>query len=554
MYSEKPCHLRHVFDMKVFCKIALSICALNLLTGCEKAVDQEKVRQTGFVYCGQGSLNTFNPQLVDSGITVDVLSPQIYNTLLTLDPDTLKPVPSLAKGWHVNQAGTEYTFDLRHGVHFQTTPWFTPTRTMNAHDVVFSFRRIIDATNPYHYTHGGVYPWFTGLDFQNMLLSVEAVDDYTVKFTLSRPNNSFLENIATPHAIVLSKEYADELQRDGEKEHLDNRPVGTGPFYLSSYEINNYVRLKRNGQYWDGVAKMEQVVLNIAQRGTGSLAKLLSGECDVLNAPIASQLPTIKRHKKIELSSKPAMNVAFIALNTDKRGLDDVRVRKAISYAINRQNILDSVFYGTGSIAYNILPPTSWAYNRDASQIRFDRNYALALLRDAGYEQGLELTMSVPTVPRRYDPSPRKTAELIQSNLADIGIKVTLVPEERVTRNELAARDDIDMYLTGWEGTTTDPDSFLRPLLSCDANRAGLNYSMWCNKDFDFILDLALEVTRPRYRLNLYKQAQNILNQEFPLIPLAHGKQFNAYNESLSGLQMTPFNLQPFNTVERVKD
>ena len=163
------------------------------------------------------------------------------------------------------------------------------------------------------------------------------------------------------------------------------------------------------------------------------------------------------------------MNVAFLALNTAKNGLDDVRVRKAISYAINRQNILDSVFYGTGSIAYNILPPTSWAYNRDSSQIRFDRNYALALLRAAGFEHGLELTMSVPAAPRRYDPSPRKTAELIQSNLADVGITVTLVPEERLTRNELAARDDIDIYLTGWEGTTTDPDSFLRPLLSWGA-------------------------------------------------------------------------------------
>lgn len=554
MNSERQRPLRLVFDMKILLKLALSICALNLLTGCEKTADQNKVRQSGFVYCGQGSLSTFNPQLVDSGITVDVLSPQIYNTLLTLDSDTLKPVPSLAKSWHVNQAGTEYTFDLRHDIPFQTTSWFTPSRTMNAADVVFSFRRIIDANNPYHYVHGGVYPWFTGLDFQNMLLSVKAVDKYTVKFTLNHPNNSFLENLATPHAVVLSKEYANKLQRNGEKEHLDTHPVGTGPFYLSDYEINDYVRLKRNNHYWDGVAKMQQVVLNISQRGTGSLAKLLSGECDVLNAPIASQLPTIKRHKHIALTSKPAMNVAFLALNTAKNGLDDVRVRKAISYAINRQNILDSVFYGTGSIAYNILPPTSWAYNRDSSQIRFDRNYALALLRAAGFEHGLELTMSVPAAPRRYDPSPRKTAELIQSNLADVGITVTLVPEERLTRNELAARDDIDIYLTGWEGTTTDPDSFLRPLLSCDANKAGLNYSMWCNKDFDFILDLALEVTRPRYRLNLYKQAQNILNQEFPLIPLAHGKQFNAYNDSLSGIQMTPFNLQPFNTVERVKN
>ncbi|MCG6438175.1 ABC transporter substrate-binding protein, partial [Vibrio parahaemolyticus] len=103
-------------------------------------------------------------------------------------------------------------------------------------------------------------------------------------------------------------------------------------------------------------------------------------------------------------------------------------------------------------------------------------------------------------------------------------------------------------------GDTGDPDNFLRPLLSCDSNRAGLNVAMWCNSDFDFLLDLALEVERPRYRLNLYKQAQNILNQEFPVIPLAHGMQFKAYNKTLTGFRLSPFNVEPFNTVERVTE
>ena len=540
--------------MKTLLRLTLGLCGLSLLAGCGEKIDHSKIRQSGFVYCGQGSPSTFNPQLVDSGITSEALSPQIYDTLLKLDPETHLPIANLATEWTVNSSGTEYIFKLRKGVQFQTTQWFTPTRAMNAQDVVFSFRRIIDTTNPYHYVSNGSYPWFAGIDFSNLLVDVQALDDDIVKFTLSRADNSFLSNISTTHAVILSDEYAQKLASRDEKSLIDTHPVGTGPFYLDEFQIRDLIRLRRHPAYWNGPAKMQQVVFDISQRGTGTLAKLLRNECDVLSSPISSQIPIIEKQPNIFLNAKPAMNVAFIAVNTSHPALNDVRVRKALNFAINRQNILDSVYYGTGSIAYNILPPTSWAYQKDSIQVRYDRNYAMALLRDAGFESGLELSMSVPLEPRAYNPSPRKTAELIQSNLADIGVTLHLIPEDRLDRTELSERSHIDLFLTGWTGDTGDPDNFLRPLLSCDSNRAGLNVAMWCNSDFDFLLDLALEVERPRYRLNLYKQAQNILNQEFPVIPLAHGMQFKAYNKTLTGFRLSPFNVEPFNTVERVTE
>lgn len=191
--------------MKAFIQFTLGLFSLSLLAGCGEEIDHSKIRQNGFVYCGQGSPATFNPQLVDNGITSETLSPQIYNTLLTLDNDNYQPVASLATAWQVNKQGTEYTFDLRKGVQFQTTAWFTPSRTMNADDVVFSFHRIIDSTSPFHYVGSGLYPWFSGIDFNNLVIDVTALSEYRVKFTLSRPDNSFLSNIATSHAVILSK-------------------------------------------------------------------------------------------------------------------------------------------------------------------------------------------------------------------------------------------------------------------------------------------------------------------------------------------------------------
>ncbi|MDW6017292.1 ABC transporter substrate-binding protein SapA [Vibrio plantisponsor] len=540
--------------MNTLLRITLGLCGLSLLAGCGEEIDHTKIRQSGFVYCGQGSPSTFNPQLVDSGITSEALSPQLYDTLLKLDPDTHTPIPNIATQWQVSEDGTEYTFNLRSGVNFHTTSWFTPTRTMNAKDVVFSFKRIIDPTHPYHYVSNGNYPWFAGINFRSLLKSVTAIDDQTVKFTLSRPDNSFLSNISTTHAVILSEEYAQQLQIKDEKHNIDEFPVGTGPFFLDEFKVNDLVRLRRHEGYWNNPAIMKQVVFDISQRGTGTLAKLLRNECDVLSFPISSQIPVIQKQENIDLSIKPAMNVAFIAVNTSHPALNDVRVRKALNFAINRQNILDSVYYGTGSIAYNILPPSSWAYQKDDVQIRYDRNYALGLLRDAGYANGLELSMSVPIEPRSYNPSPRKMAEMIQSNLADVGVTLHLIPESNVNRSQLAEKSHIDLFLRGWTGDTGDPDNFLRPLLSCGANRAGLNASMWCNSDFDFLLDLALEVDRPRYRLNLYKQAQTILNQEFPVIPIAHGMQFKAYNKTLTGFRLSPFSVEPFNNVKRITE
>ncbi len=539
--------------MNAFIRLSLSLIGISLLTACGDEIDHNKIRQTGFVFCGQGKPTTFNPQLIDNGLTAEVLSPQLYDTLLTLDPTSHQPMANIAESWSVNEDGTEYTFKLKQGVQFQTTAWFTPSRALNSKDVVFSFKRIIDDSHPFHKVGGGLYPWFAGLDFKNLLEDVIAEDEHTVTFKLSKPNLSFLANIATSYAVLLSAEYGQQLAAKDHKELIDQLPIGTGPFQLKEFQINDLIRLERHPKYWNFPAKMEQVVFDISHRGTGTLAKLLRNECDVLASPISSQIPIIQQNENLELTATPANNVSFIAINTSHPALSDVRVRQALNLAINRQNILDSVYYGTGTLAYTLLSPNSWAYQKDSVKIRYDRNYALALLAEAGYQDGLQLTMWVPLEPRSFNPSPRKTAELIQANFADIGVKLTLMTDDRFERVDLERINNLDLLLTGWIGDTGDPDNFFRPLLSCESNRVGLNVSMWCNDDFDFLLDLAIETQEPRYRLNLYRQAQNILNEQFPVIPLAHGVQFRVHDKSLTGLKSSPFNAQPFDRVERIR-
>lgn len=522
------------------------------LTACSDTEELNRVKQDGFVYCGQGNPSSFNPQLVDNDIAAEALAPQIFDSLLTIDPITYEPKPNIAKSWSVNPAGTLFTFNLRDDIRFQHTAWFTPSRNLNAKDVVFSFNRILDSAHPFHYVGNAEYPWFSAIGFADNIKSVSIGSPTEVIFELHQPDNTFLSNIATSYAAIHSFEYGQQLILADEKNQIDNLPVGSGPFFLDEFKNGDYIRLKRNTQYWKEVPIMKQVVFDISMRGTGTLAKLLRNECDVLYSPLSSQLPVITEHSHLSLESMPAMNVSFVAIKTNHPALNDKRVRKALNLAVNRQNIIDSVYYGAGKPAYTLLPPSSWAYHKDSIQVRYDQSYAKALLREAGFTNGLELNMLVPVEPRSYNPSPRKVAELLQANYAAVGVKLNIIIDERFNRSGSADHSEANLVLTGWNADTGHPDNFFRPLLSCSAHSMGLNVSTWCDVDFDFLIDLAKETNELRYRKNLYDQVQNLINEEVPIIPLAHGVQFQAKHRSIEGLKVSPFNTLAFDQVKRL--
>lgn len=523
------------------------------LVGCDDPKENLPIRENGFVYCGNTQPLFLNPQLSNGNDNIKSIGPQLFNSLLTLDPINFKPKPNLATKWEINDDKTQYTFTLRANVKFHQTAWFSPSRPMNADDVVFSFKRIIDPLNPYHYVNGGRYPWFQRIGFRHLITNVKAIDKQHVQFTLAHPDNTFLDNISTVFAAIHSQEYAHQLAAKDEKPQLDELPIGTGPFQLEKSSHNELIRMVKHPQYWQHSATMQQIVFDFSHRGTGTLAKLLTQECDVMTDPISSQLTLINKNTHIQSTSSKAMNVAFISLNTQHYALNDVRVRQALSYAINRKNIIDAVYFGQGYIATSLLPPDSWAYQDNSLQIRYDRQYAKALLKQAGFGDGLELTIWVPLAAQSYNPSPHKTAELLQANFADIGVTLSILTEKFTRRNTTSQRSNADLVLTGWAANTGEPDSLLRPQLSCEAQQANLNISMWCDSDFDFLLTLARESEQTRHRLNLYHQAQTMLTQELPIIPIAHGIQYQVHHDSLSGFVLNPFNSGSFEHVVREK-
>lgn len=510
----------------------------------------DDIRKSGFVYCVNGQVNTFNPQMASGGLTVDTLAAQLYDRLLDVDPYTYRLVPELAQNWEVLDNGATYRFHLRPNVQFQTTPWFKPTRALNADDVVFSFQRVFNRNHPWHSINGGNYPYFDSLQFPESVKSVRKIDNNTVEFRLEKPDASFLWHMATHYASVMSAEYAAKLAKIDRQELMDRQPVGTGPFQLSEYRSGQYIRLARHPGFWRGVPLMPQVVLDLGSGGTGRLSKLLTGECDVLAYPAASQLTILRDDPRLRLTLRPGMNIAYLAFNTNKAPLNNPAVRHALALAINNQRLMQSIYYGTAETAASILPRASWAYDSEAKITEYNPEKARQRLKALGVNN-LELRLWVPTSSQAWNPSPLKTAELIQADMAQIGVRVIIVPVEGRFQEARLMDMNHDLTLAGWATDSNDPDSFFRPMLSCAAIRSQTNYARWCDPAFDSVLQKALATQQLASRIEAYDEAQNILAKELPVLPLASSLRLQAYRYDMKGLVLSPFGNASFAGVSR---
>lgn len=529
------------------------ICSQAMAAPQPLAPPHADIRDSGFVYCVSGQVNTFNPQKAGSGLIVDTLAAQLYDRLLDVDPYTYRLVPELAESWEVLDNGATYRFHLRPNVQFQTTRWFKPSRALNADDVVFTFERIFDRQHPWHNVNGGAFPYFDSLQFADSVKSVRKLDNHTVEFRLNRPDASFLWHLATHYASVMSAEYANQLTKQDRQEQLDRQPVGTGPFQLDEYRAGQYIRLQRHSAFWRGTPLMPQVVVDLGSGGTGRLSKLLTGECDVLAWPAASQLTILRDDPRLRLTLRPGMNIAYLAFNTDKPPLNNPEVRHALSLAINNQRLMQSIYYGTAETAASILPRASWAYDNEAKITEYNPKEARRRLQALGLDK-LTLRLWVPTSSQAWNPSPLKTAELIQADMAQIGVKVIIVPVEGRFQEARLMDMNHDLTLSGWATDSNDPDSFFRPLLSCAAITSQTNFAHWCNREFDNVLRKALDSQQLASRIDAYDEAQQILARELPVLPLASSLRLQAYRYDIKGLVLSPFGNTSFAGVSREKE
>jgi dipeptide transport system substrate-binding protein len=502
------------------------------------------------VYCSEGSPEGFDPGLFTAGTTFDASSRPVYNRLLEFAPGTTNAGPGLAESWEISNDGLEYTFKLRPGVKFQTTEFFTPTRDMNADDVIFSFDRQINAESPWNkYVAGAAWEYAAGMGLPDLIKSIEKVDDMTVKFVLNRPEAPFLADLAMDLGSIMSKEYADQLAADGKMEQLNQMPLGTGPFKFVAYQQDAVIRYKAHEGYWGGKEKIDDLVFAITIDAAVRLQKLKAGECQIMPYPNAADVEGMKADKSLQVMEQEGLNVAYLAFNTLQKPFDNPAVRKAIAQAINKKAIVDSVFQGAATVAKNPIPPTMWSYNDAIIDDNYDVEAAKKALADAGVT---DLSMKIWAMPvaRPYMLNARRAAELIQSDLAAIGVKAEVVSYEWAEYLKLSKAKDRDgAVILGWTGDNGDPDNFLDTLLGCDAV-GGNNRAQWCNEEFDKLVKAAKTTTDQAERTKLYEQAQVVFKREAPWVTLDHSLVVMPMSAKVSGYVMSPLGQHQFSGMD----
>ncbi len=502
------------------------------------------------IYCSEGSPENFNPQLNTTGTSFDVAHP-VYDNLVQFEYGGTKVEPGLAESWTISEDGLAYIFKLRQGVKWHSLGDFKPTRDFNADDVIFSFERQWKDEHPYHNVSGGAYDYFKDMAMPDLMKSIEKVDDYTVKFTLNKVEAPFLANLAMPFASIMSAEYGAMLLAKKTPEKIDQAPVGTGPFQFVTYQKDAVIRYKTNEQYWAGKAPIDNLVFAITPDAAVRYAKLKAGECHIVPFPNPADLEAMKKDPTIQMMEKEGLNVGYVALNVTKKPFDDVRVRRAINMAIDKKAIVDAVYLGAGAVAKNPIPPTLWSYNDAIDDYPYDVEKAKLLLAEAGYPNGFETDLWAMPVQRPYNPNARRMAEMMQADLAKVGVKASVVQYEWGEYRKRMQAGEHGMGMFGWTGDNGDPDNFLHVLLGCDASRiGGSNIAKWCYKEFDDLVVEAKRTTDVGARTKLYEQAQVIAKEQAPWIPMAHSIVYMALAKNVVGYKMDPFGHHLFYTVD----
>lgn len=502
------------------------------------------------VFCSEGSPETLAPNLSFSATSVDIYA-TIFDTLVTHARGETNLIPGLAEHWQISNDGKEYTFFLQRGVKWQSNAFFQPTRNLNADDVIFTIDRQWKPEHPYHHVTSANHVYFNAVGFGTLVKSMVKIDDHTLKFTLNEPNAAFLSMLTLTFTGIQSHEYAMRMLAKGTPEIIDTHPIGTGPFSFVSYEKDRKIVFKSFLEYWRGKAKIDDLEFLITPSATERWEKLQSNVCQVMPYPNPNDLVNMRGHPNVTVLEQAGLNVGYLAYNTTKAPFNDVRVRRALNMAIDKQAILDRIFQGTGVRAINPVPPTMWSHNKNVKDDVFDPVTAKRLLKEAGFPNGFATELWVMPIARAYNPNPLLTGQMIQANLAEIGVFAEIKSPEWREYSRRMALGEHQMGLLGWTTGQGDPDAFFYNLLSCEVAKAnGPNVAKFCYPPYNDLILRARTIANPSLRIPLYEEAQLIFKEQAPWLTIAHSNQQVVVRNEVSNFRLSPFGRHLFYGVE----
>ena len=479
---------------------------------------------------GRGSDSVgLDPAMETDGESMKVCD-NLYENLVTYAAGTTEVIPQLAHSWDVGEDGRRWTFHLRTGVTFHDgTPF-------NAKAVLFSLGRQFFSDHPFHKPSAGTYSYWKDMSMDVVVADMSVVDDSTFTINLAEPNAPFLANLGMNFCAIVSPT---AVRRHG-ADYFKN-PVGTGPFRFVEWRKDERIVLARNDDYWGMPAGLDRLIFKYVQDPSVRYLELRSGAIHGIDNVSPEFIDAIRQDTNINLLTQPGMNIGYLAMNMERAPYDDLRVRRAINHAVNKQSLVDNFYAGLAVPAVNPIPPMMWSYHDGIGGYAYDPARARALLAEAGLADGFDTELWVMTAPRPYMPQPEKIVQAIQSDLEQVGIRAHIVTLDWATYLAKVQDGQHGMCVLGWTGDNGDPDNFLYVLLDKTAAvKPAQNVAFYKSDEFHHVLLEARRSVDVAERTRLYRQAQEIVHRDAPWVPLMHATQTIAFRSDVEGFELHP--------------
>lgn len=448
-----------------------------------------------------------DPHVTSARSSVAILENVLDNLVSVTAEGELEP--ALAESWEVSEDGLTWTFNLRDGV------MFSNGRPLTAEDVVYTYERILDPETG----SGNAY-------LLDSVASITAPDESTVVFELEEANAVLLNNLASSKQLgIIARESVEEGT-------INTQPIGTGPFKITDFQPGVKVMLERNENYWkEGLPYLDAIDIRIIPDESVRRTALVSGDIDWTISVPGQSVEELKARDDIIVDEVPAGAYWYIGVNTEREPLNDPRVRQAISYALNRENIAEAATFGNAEPTQDPIPSSStWNYGYAPYEQNLER--ARELLSEAGVPDGFELEI-MPTT--QFEESVR-IAQVLQAELANLGIQADIRTLEWAEWLEEQGAGNYDTYVCSWNGGTDPEDYFYAQHKTGEV----FNFTGYSNPTVDELLEEGRVTQDFDARKEIYAEINQQIVDDAPYIYLYNPLEINAYQTYVQGYNTRP--------------
>ncbi len=373
---------------------------------------------------------------------------------------------------------------------------------------------------------------------QSLLANVSAIDKYTLRLTLTRPDAAFLYKLAFPAFGPQSPANIVEYAGGGD---LIRHPVGTGPFRLIEWLPDDHITLARNPDYWGDQPALETLTYRVIKEAPARFLELRAGTVDGVDNLAPDDIPLAQAEPGLDVYLRPPFNVGFLGINRAHPPFDDERVRRAVAMAIDKETLVQALYPPTAQAASQFVPPGIFGHSDDLAGWPYDPEGARKLLAEAGYPGGFETTLWIMGIGRPYFPNPDRVGEVLQADLAAVGIQAEIVSYDWGTYLEKMRAGEADLFLNGWMADFPDATNFLDTFFTGGDASLGAPFPELVD-----LLQQAGATLDQAGRQALYDRANQFIHDQVPAVPIVHNSSALAFRDTVHGVQASPFSQELF--------